>query len=286
LSVLKIACLGPLGSWTCEVADGYAKRIPSASLAPQKNVSDVFLSLTSLESELGVVAIENNVEGFVNEVLDLLHDNLDLIICDLVWKDIKFDAVSIPGIFNDGELRGSVLGGHPHALAQCKNFVSEFDLLQQSYPSNSRAALDLKDNPGVKKLALVPHNSEEFADLDVVKQDVQDFDKARTAFVLLKHLDYDSEFTNGSEQDHNRAFYEITPRFEDRPGTLLQILQTISDANINISSLISRPVKGVDHKYSFYLILDGEPADTEKHLNKLIIKDCEIRLLGTWYESK
>ena len=65
---LKIAYLGPEGTWTHQAAIN--KFGHSVAYAPQASLSDVFDQVARRKADYGVAPIENSTEGAVNHTLD------------------------------------------------------------------------------------------------------------------------------------------------------------------------------------------------------------------------
>lgn len=73
----------------------------------------------------GVVAWENNVEGYVVPNLDALIDAKDLVGFARVGVDVTFDAYVRAGSNPED---ATVATAHAHGLAQCKRFIAEHHL--------------------------------------------------------------------------------------------------------------------------------------------------------------
>ena len=65
----------------------------------------------------------------------------------------------------------------------------------------------------------------------------------------------------------------------ERPGALGEALTVLSDKGINLTKIESRPIKGKQWKYLFFLDLEG-------HIEDPIIKEgCSIlKQISTYYE--
>lgn len=135
--------LGPQGSFTHQAAAGAAEMLSGGPLGtgctPQLiAVSDVPAIVAAVErgEAWGVVAWENNVEGYVVPNLDLLIDSRDAVGFVRVAVDIAFDAFA-RGLRIDPD--GVRVSAHPHGLAQCKGFIAEHHLTAVPAASNAAA---------------------------------------------------------------------------------------------------------------------------------------------------
>ena len=83
---LKIAYLGPEGTWTHQAA--ISKFGHSVEYTAQPNFAEVFDHVTRRHSSYGVVPIENSTEGAVSSTLDLFVDS-PLRICAQILMRIE-----------------------------------------------------------------------------------------------------------------------------------------------------------------------------------------------------
>ena len=253
--------LGPQGTFTHQAAAGAAELLSGGPLgagqAPQLiAVSDVPTIMAAVErgEAWGVMAWENNVEGYVVPNLDLLIDSRDAVGFVRVAVDIAFDAFTRgPRIDPDGVR----VGAHPHGLAQCKGFIAEHHLTAVPAASNAAACRDLQ--PG--QVALGPSICGPLYGLTTVAQSVQDYSGAHTEFLVLapraeaRQL---LERARGNGVDEFETIITFIP-LSTGPGVLANLLDVVRDAGLNMTSFISRPIKGHDGTYSFIVTLDAAP---------------------------
>src|SRR5690606_14451966 len=131
---LKIAYLGPEGTWTHQAA--IKKFGHSVEYAPQPNFSDVFDQVARRKASYGVVPIENSTEGAVSHTLDLFVDS-PLHICAQVLLRIENGLMSaIP------REKIKTLYSHPQVFGQCRSWLlknfPDADLVEVS--STTKAA--------------------------------------------------------------------------------------------------------------------------------------------------
>ena len=208
----------------------------------------------------GVIAWENNVEGYVVPNLDALIDATDLAGFARVGVDVAFDAFAVAG---DDPLSGQgggepvVVSAHPHGLAQCKRFIAEHRLKAVPASSNAAACRDLK--PG--RVAFGPRICGDLYGLDTLAERVQDFDGARTEFLVLARRD-DVRDLSATFRAHGVGEFETIITFiplVTGPGVVANVLDILRDAGLNMTSFMSRPIKGHDGTYSFIDTLDAAP---------------------------
>ncbi|MEO0416182.1 MAG: chorismate mutase, partial [Verrucomicrobiota bacterium] len=114
---LKIAYLGPAGTWTHQAA--IEKFGQSVDYLPQPSFADVFDQVTRNQVDYGVVPIENSTEGAVTHTLDLFADS-PLKIYGQVMMPIENNLMSkcpreeITKIYT-----------HPQVIAQCRAWLQK-----------------------------------------------------------------------------------------------------------------------------------------------------------------
>ena len=204
----------------------------------------------------GVIAWENNVEGFVVPNLDMLIDSRDAVGFARVGVDIAFDAFIHP---NDGgrDLRGATVSAHSHGLAQCKTFIAENKLTPVPATSNAAACRDLA--PG--SVALGPSMCGSLYGLTTFASGVQDYQGAHTEFLVIAPRNEARAMLDVARRDGVNEFETIITFIPlvTGPGVLADLLDVLRDAGLNMASFISRPIKGNDGTYSFIATIDAAP---------------------------
>ena len=251
--------LGPLGTFTHEAANNLLGE--PEELAPLGSVAEVYQAVsaahadTGAELTAGVVPIENTVEGYVVPSLDQLLAAPDVVAVDQTVLDISFTAMRIRG---DDSAPTAVVS-HPHGLAQCRNYIAELGLPAIESSSNAAACRDLK--PG--QIALGPKICQELYDRVEVAAAVEDFHGARTRFLRIAHRSQAQQWlahhSAAGAAEQLATMLAITPDTAG-PGVLSHVVNSFGDRGINLTSLITRPLKATEGRYAFVFTMDGHPA--------------------------
>lgn len=263
----KLAFLGPLGTFTHQAAKELLK--PGEKLTPYPDIQAVYDAVADGECASAVVAIENTVEGPVIPSIDRLL-NGEFFASERVDVQISFSALSLPNALRN-EIKTAI--SHPHALAQCKNFVLTNKLTTKESTSTAAACTQLSPTD----LALAPKICSEVYGLSVVEDAVEDFDAARTTFFRISNQ---KPFI---QADSNRTYLAITPR-RIGPGTLARICESLAKEEINIFSLLTRPLRNSPGAYTFIFELAGnfEDLPLKQVLTQWIESGDYIKILGSY----
>ncbi len=266
---LKIAYLGPEGTWTHQAA--IKKFGHSVSYSPQPNFADVFDQVTRRSADYGVVPIENSTEGAVSHTLDLFVDS-PLHICSQILLRIENCLMAaIPR----SEIR--TLYSHPQVFGQCRSWIHrnfpQADLVEVS--STTKAAQIAQEQAKQGAGALGGPLAAEIYELDVLETSIQDRATNTTRFLVIGE-----KTCPPTGQDRTSVLFAI----HDRPGSLVKALQAFDNFHINLSKIESRPSKRKDWEYVFYVDLAGHCMDPEvaKALAELHQHCSMIKLLGSY----
>ena len=258
--VKKIAYLGPQASFSEMAADIFcAKYNIHPSPSPMNTIRQVIEFVDENPGVLGVIPLENSIEGSVRESIDFLmmtiNPNIKILSqtimpirhC-LLSKTTEF--YSITGIIS-----------HPQALAQCQNFIHDemprnLNLIEA--PSTAEAARSLA-NYNLTYAAIGSEKTAEIYNLNILKENINDDKNNQTRFVLIG--DFETQETGN---DRTSLIFAT----ENKPGALLEILDVFYQNDINLSYIVSRPSKIKFGDYNFIVNFDGH-IKNPKILNTL-----------------
>lgn len=247
-----IAFLGPLGTFSelaaTQISDAGTSYVPLASIPA------VVTAVETGAAEMGVLPIENSLEGGVSATLDMFIHETTLHISREIVLPIRHMLACRPGLtLADIEL----LYTHQQPLAQCRRFVERCLPTVPTVASLSTAAAlqDALTNTR-PAAALTTLHAAQRAEALVLAHDVQDNPHNVTRFIVIAHGDAaptgDDKTSLAFMLRHNRA------------GSLHEALGIFADATINLTKIESRPSKSELGEYLFLIDLEGHRE--EKHV--------------------
>lgn len=266
-----VAFLGPSGTNTEEAL--LELKMEGVVPLPCLSIDDVFAAVDGGRAELGVVPIENSVEGSVNATLDALAFDYDLHITAEHVMDIHNMLVAAPGTTLE-QVR--TITSHPQATAQSRRWLADNLPHRPVVAANSTAEAVQRAvaEPGVAAVGSVL--AAELYGGAILARDIEDHAGNQTRFVVIGRGI--SERT-GDDKTSLALFIE-----ENKPGALLMILAEFAYGQIDLTKIQSRPTKKQLGEYMFYVDFAGHAEDEHVKLAMacLDLKLRSVKLLGSY----
>ena len=248
--------------------------VPGSAYIPCMEFVDVFRGVEEGHLDLGVVPVENSLEGAVTQVNDLLTTTSLKVIGEI--KVPVNHCLLATEATDYREIR--LVYSHPQALAQCRGFLMRNHLEARPYYDTAGAAKMLaRENPKAAA-AIASALSAELYDLEIIKESIEDGPSNSTRFLLLSR----DQSTNGGEKT---SIIFATPH---EAGKLYGVLRLFADAHINLTRIASMPLRSDPGNYSFFL--DFEGSDKDEKIAGVIQKMAELtismKFLGSYPADK
>ena len=265
------AYLGPKGTFT----EAALKKITSSNdrLMPYANVTAALDAVRLGKAHFALVPIENSVEGVVARTLDELATGEPLTIVGEVTLPVSF-ALMIKG--DDKEILR--IATHPHAEAQCRNYVATNYPDAELIATASTAAAAEAISRGEFDAAIAAEVAAAHYGLEVIAKNIGDNNGAVTRFVLVSKPGALSAPT-GHDRTSLALYIDI-----DHAGALLEILTEFAKRDVNLTFIQSRPTGRVLGDYHFIIDAEGHVNDpsVSQALEGLREICDEIRFLGSY----
>jgi prephenate dehydratase len=248
--MMTIAYLGPPGTFSEEAALAYGGA--DADYLPLASIPAVVTAVETGAASVGVLPIENVLEGSVTSTLDLLIHETELRIAGETVIPIRHylaarEGISLPQI--------KVLYAHPQSLGQCRRFVERClpGVATVASLSNSAAPAEAlaDERPAA---AICTLRAAELNGARILARDIQDRPGNVTRFIAIGRED-----TTPTGDDKTSFCFGFG---EDRAGVLVGALQELAHASINMTKLESRPSKEVLGQYIFLIDINGHRDDS------------------------
>ena len=264
----RVVYLGPEGTFSYFAGVEYLGQ--SADFFPRNSLEDVFRAVDNREAELGIIPLENSLQGSVGQSLDLflkfeifIHAEVFCRISHALLTHEK-DLPDIKKVYS-----------HPQALQQCsvwlRNYLPGVAVIpDESTASAARRAAGEKGAAalGHKKLAGIFH-------LNVIEQGLEDVPDNWTRFLVIGASPPEA----GNREKTSLLFTVL-----DKPGSLVTALSVLSRKGINMKKLESRPMRVEKWRYVFFA--DVECDLTSEEYGDVLAElgqSCHfLRILGSY----
>ena len=266
----RVGFLGPVGTFT-EQAMLREADLAALEPVPYPLMTDVLFAVAEGEIDLGVVPVENAIEGTVNATVDTMAFDVDVMIQRELLEPVSLHLLTLPGAELSQVKR---IVSIPVASAQCRAWLRANTDEVEFVASNSTAeAAETVARSGDPTVAAIANDrAAEVYGLVRAGSDIEDHPENQTRFVVVGPSGIPAA------TGHDKSSIVVFQR-ADRPGSLLAILQQFAARSINLSLLLSRPTKRSLGDYCFLLDLDG-------HLSDPVVADCLRTIRATQADVK
>lgn len=266
-----VAYLGPEATFTHLAGVKYFGH--SANYKPLETIDDVFAEVEKGRTRYGIVPVENSIEGAVFSTLDCFM-KYKVQICGEVQLEISHNLVCRSGNIEDIQ----TVASHAQPLAQCREWLRKHLPAVPTLPvfSTGAAAQMAANNPNIG--AIASSLAIKTYELQVVVKGIEDYRGNTTRFLVIGKR---SPSRSGADRT------SLLIGLMDRPGALNEILSTLSRENINLAKIESRPIKGKQWKYLFFLDMLGHVEDEkiQRACDKLKSQCSYFEWLGSYPQS-
>ena len=270
----RVGFLGPHGTFAEEALLGQPD-LAAGEAVPFRDVPHVITAVEHGDVDLGLVPIENSIEGSINVTLDTLAFDTALLVQREVDLPVSLHLCAPAGT-KIADITTVV--SHPNPLGQTRMWMAKHlpDAITVTANSTAEAAQQVatsrkKGMASIGTLAGARH-----AGLKVLASEIEDHPENQTRFVLVGH-------GIPAPSGHDKTTVVCFQR-KDRPGSLLAILQEFAARAINLTKLESRPTKRSLGDYCFFIDFEGHVADelVADTLRDLATHQANVKFLGSY----
>ncbi len=275
-TIKNIAYLEPINSFSEIAKDEFcAKHNITCFSTPIKTIKQIVEYVESNPDTLGILPVENTLDGTIRESLDclIMAKNPNIRIVSEMILPIEYCLLSKTTEFYS--ITGLI--ATPRLLGKCQEFIQNelprnLNIIEA--PTMLESAHDLSNynltysSIGNKKIA-------ETCRLNILKENIHDDKNNMTRYILIGDIE-----TKPTSNDKTTIAF----RTDHTPGALLEILKVFLEYNINLSYISSRPSKVEPNEYIFIVNFDGHLRNTEmlKAIEEIKPKTSFFRFLGSY----
>jgi prephenate dehydratase/chorismate mutase len=243
--------------------------VSGSAYAPCSEFAEVFHGVEKSHYDLGVVPVENSLEGAISQVNDLLT-RTNLHIVGEVRVPIRHHLLAA----KETDFRDiRVVYSHPQALAQCRGFLERERLEARPHYDTAGAARMVARERPLAAAAIASPLAARLYGLEVIKGGVEDDVSNTTRFLLLSR--------EANAEGNKCSIVFVTPH---EAGSLFGVLELFADAGVNLTRIASMPDRRHPANYCFFLDFEGSHQSPEiiGVLQALQQRALEYRFLGCY----
>lgn len=264
----KVVYLGPEGTFSYFAGLHYLGK--AADFFPCSNLEGVFKEIRNKDADLGIIPLENSLQGTVGQSLDLFL-RYDVFIQAEIFCKISHSLLSAARDIKEIK----TVYSHPQALQQCTGWLQAHLPGVSVIPVESTAVAAQKVQGKTEEAAIAHPALAEVFDLCVFQKGIEDLPENWTRFLIIG-----SEMPPPGNRDKTSLLFTL----QDKPGSLAMVLNHLARENVNMKKLESRPLRGEKWQYVFFTDVEcdlskKEYADLMQKLNDT----CHtLRILGSY----
>ncbi len=275
----RIGYLGPTGTYSHQAARRHFGS--SVEYDNLRAIHGVFDEVARGHVDYGLIPIENSIGGGITESLDLFqqfHQSVN------IYGEVQL-AVHFSLLANCAPDAVQRIYSRPEAFAQCRNWLATQYPNAERIPSESTAAAvihvrdDLDADPESGSAAIGSTLAGEMHDVRVLFEKIEDVQGNVTRFLILSRGK-----TSPSGEDKTSIMFTT----DDRPGSLVDVLNVFKLNNVNLTHIDKRPSRQVNWDYTFFVDAIGHAADPKmaEVIGEARAFCKQLTVLGSYPRSK
>ena len=265
---LEVAYLGPVGTYSLLVAEKRYGR--NCRYIPLPTILDVCSYVSGKADRRGVIPIENSSGGAIYETVDILLANKPRI---HIEQELTLN-VRLALLGRKGE-KIKILYSHFAPLEHCAPWVKRhLPRTERKVVSSTAAAAELAAERR-NSAALGNRKLGRLYGLDVLVYPVEAEIQNMTIFLNI---------AGKKRPVANQKKTTLAVVLPNTPGSLCTFLEIFRKEDVNLSRIISRPLRGRPREYAFLVDLDGaQDKPAVRRALKDARKAClELRSVGSY----
>lgn len=274
----KVGYLGPKGTFTKLAVDTAFNGETTASFT---TIPECIDAVDQGEIDIGVVPLENAIEGTVHLTIDYLVHEVRLPIYAEIVVPIQQHLLVHKGFTGTLEDLKEV-HSHSHAIAQCQQYLHR-NVASASlhYTSSTGKAAEMVSQTDQQVAAIGNRLAAKEYGLRILQENIHDYPNNHTRFVVLAKEKEMVQIKHPITREKTSLLITLP---SDRSGALHQVLSAFAWRKMNLSKIESRPMKTGLGNY-FFIIDVNEAYDDVLFpgvIEELEALGCEVTVLGTY----
>jgi prephenate dehydratase len=235
---VRVAFQGERGAYSEEAITAHWGE--AAEPLPRPYLPDVFDAVEKRHADLGLVAVENSIQGSVVRTFDLLNERTIKAQGETVLRIVHCLIVN-PGVEADDVKK---VYSHPQALGQCREYLERRGLEPVGAYDTAGSVKMIKEQGNMDAAAIASQRAAEVYGMKVLEREIETHNENYTRFLVVGR-----EEPEPTGRDKTSLAFVVA----HRPGTLVKALNTLAGRGINLCKIESRPLLGKPWEYIFFV---------------------------------
>ena len=253
------------------------KLFPKAKIIPCETFEEVFDSVRTNKSNIGLIPVENSVAGRVAEIHSLMHKTPLKIVGEYFMK-VELYLLGVKKIKIN---QVKIVKSHIHALSQCRKFIKKNKVKMIVTADTALAAKEVSEENNPTESAIASKLAGKIYNLKILKKNVEDSFQNITRFILLQKKQIKVNPSKG------KILTSLIFAVNNVPAALHKALGCFAINNVNMTKLESY-VNETFRQAEFYVDIEGDIKNFNVDSALKEIKEYTrfVRILGTYYTDK
>jgi chorismate mutase/prephenate dehydratase len=271
--VMKVAFQGEPGAYSEEAIISHWGE--EAEPVPKPYLLDVFEAVERHSADIGLVPVENSIEGSVLRTFDLLNERSLCAQGETVLRVVHCLIV------NHGVMEKDIrrVFSHPQALGQSRDYLERHGYEPVSFYDTAGSVRYIRDDKLMDAAAIASARAASVYGMDILVRGLENHSENYTRFLVVG-----KDKPRPTGRDKTSVAFIVA----HKPGTLFKALGALAENGINMMKIESRPLIGSPWEYIFFIDFEGHIEDEKvvKALDELKENTQYLKHLGSYPRAK
>ena len=271
LQGMTVAYSGTEGAYAHIAA---TRLFPTAKKIGYGSFDEAYAAVERGECDVAVLPIENNYNGDVGQVSDLMFSG-SLYVNNVTELAISHDLLAPKGTRLEDV---KTVISHPQALGQCHSYIVKHGFEEIEFSNTALAAKHVATLTDGKTAAIASAEAADIFGLEVLDTNVNASRSNTTRFAVFSR----SRADIGAKDARVRSILFFTVK--NKAGALAKAVDVIAKHGFNMGVLRSRPMKELMWQYYFYVETEGDLSSEEgKKMMEELRQHCDrLKSVGAY----
>ena len=223
-----------------------------------------------------VLPLENSYAGDIGQVMDLIFSG-SLYINNVIDVDIVHNLIAKKGV-KLSDIKRVI--SHPQALAQCQKYIENHNFETCEHVNTALASKELASSDDLHTAVIASKDVAKLYDLEILESNINEARNNTTRFAVFSRSLNKQKSINKIGEHFILVFTVL-----NEAGALAKTLNIIGSFGFNMRTLRSRPMKGLQWNYYFFIEGDGDinSSDGQDMIRQLKTVCDRLKVVGTYY---